>query len=69
MAVMRRQCIGILSVRKNRRAVSFILRSAQQEEALDRIWYALKRWQLVSQQIVLFLTMACSSINRRCFTR
>ncbi|CAA6674693.1 unnamed protein product [Spirodela intermedia] len=27
---------------------SFILRSAQQEEALHRIWYALKRWRLVS---------------------
>ncbi|CAA6675330.1 unnamed protein product [Spirodela intermedia] len=27
---------------------SFILRSAQQEKALHRIWYALKRWRLVS---------------------
>ncbi|CAA6657241.1 unnamed protein product [Spirodela intermedia] len=44
---------------------SFILRSAQQEEALHRIWYALKRWRLISQWIVLFSTMACSSINRR----
>ncbi|CAA6657110.1 unnamed protein product [Spirodela intermedia] len=44
---------------------SFILRSAQQEEALHRIWYALKRWRLVSRRIVLFPTTACSSINRR----
>ncbi|CAA6667512.1 unnamed protein product [Spirodela intermedia] len=44
---------------------SFILRSAQQEEALHRIWYALRRWRLVSRRIVLFLTTACSSINRR----
>ncbi|CAA6658542.1 unnamed protein product [Spirodela intermedia] len=43
----------------------FILRSAQQEEALHRIWYALKRWRLVSQWIVLFPTTTCSSINRR----
>ncbi|CAA6657143.1 unnamed protein product [Spirodela intermedia] len=28
---------------------NFILRSAQQGEALHRIWYALKRWRLVSQ--------------------
>ncbi|CAA6674223.1 unnamed protein product [Spirodela intermedia] len=27
---------------------SFILRSAQQEEAFHRIWYALRRWRLVS---------------------
>ncbi|CAA7411062.1 unnamed protein product [Spirodela intermedia] len=26
----------------------FILKSAQQEEALHRIWYALRRWRLVS---------------------
>ncbi|CAA7393110.1 unnamed protein product [Spirodela intermedia] len=26
----------------------FILRSTQQEEALHRIWYALRRWRLVS---------------------
>ncbi|CAA7409180.1 unnamed protein product [Spirodela intermedia] len=44
---------------------SFILRSAQQEKALHRIWYALRRWRLVSPRIVLFPTMACSSINRR----
>ncbi|CAA6673889.1 unnamed protein product [Spirodela intermedia] len=44
---------------------SFILRSAQQEEALHRIWYALRRWRLVSRQIVLFPTTACSSINWR----
>ncbi|CAA7404001.1 unnamed protein product [Spirodela intermedia] len=45
---------------------SFILRFAQQEEALHRIWYALKRrWRLVSRRIVLFPTTACSSINRR----
>ncbi|CAA7410321.1 unnamed protein product [Spirodela intermedia] len=36
-----------------------------QEEALHRIWYALRRWRLVSRQIVLFPTTACSSINRR----
>ncbi|CAA7400912.1 unnamed protein product [Spirodela intermedia] len=36
-----------------------------QEEALHRIWYALRRWRLVSRQIVLFSTMACSSINQR----
>ncbi|CAA6674291.1 unnamed protein product [Spirodela intermedia] len=40
-------------------------RSAQQEEALHRIWYALKRWRLVSRRIILFPTTACSSINRR----
>ncbi|CAA6658359.1 unnamed protein product [Spirodela intermedia] len=44
---------------------SFILKSAQQEEALHRIWYALRRWRLVSRRIVLFPTMACSLINRR----
>ncbi|CAA7395693.1 unnamed protein product [Spirodela intermedia] len=44
---------------------SFILKSAQQEEALRHIWYALKRWRLVSRQIVLFPTTTCSSINRR----
>ncbi|CAA6675351.1 unnamed protein product [Spirodela intermedia] len=27
---------------------SFILRSTQQDEALHHIWYALKRWRLVS---------------------
>ncbi|CAA6674754.1 unnamed protein product [Spirodela intermedia] len=37
---------------------SFILKFVQQEEALRRIWYALKRWRLVSRQIVLFSTMA-----------
>ncbi|CAA6674882.1 unnamed protein product [Spirodela intermedia] len=47
------------------RVRSFILRSAQQEEALHRIWYALRRWRLVSRRIVLFPTTACSSINRR----
>ncbi|CAA6670735.1 unnamed protein product [Spirodela intermedia] len=41
------------------------LRSAQQEEALHHIWYALRRWRLVSRRIVLFPTTACSSINRR----
>ncbi|CAA7397912.1 unnamed protein product [Spirodela intermedia] len=44
---------------------SFILRSTQQEEALHRIWYALRRWRLISRRIVLFPTTACSSINRR----
>ncbi|CAA7394472.1 unnamed protein product [Spirodela intermedia] len=44
---------------------SFILKSTQQEEALYRIWYALRRWQLVSRWIVLFPMMACSSINWR----
>ncbi|CAA7401849.1 unnamed protein product [Spirodela intermedia] len=44
---------------------SFILKSAQQEEALHRIWYALRRWRLVSRRIVLFPMMACSSINWR----
>ncbi|CAA7406204.1 unnamed protein product [Spirodela intermedia] len=44
---------------------SFILRSAQQEEALHHIWYALRRWRLVSRRIILFPTTACSSINRR----
>ncbi|CAA6674215.1 unnamed protein product [Spirodela intermedia] len=39
--------------------------SLSQEEALHRIWYALRRWRLVSRQIVLFPTTACSSINRR----
>ncbi|CAA7401948.1 unnamed protein product [Spirodela intermedia] len=48
-----------------RRFRSFILRSVQQEEALHRIWYALRRWRLVSRRIVLFPTTACSSINRR----
>ncbi|CAA7393088.1 unnamed protein product [Spirodela intermedia] len=43
----------------------FILRSAQQEEALHRIWYALRRWRLISRRIVLFSTTACSSINQR----
>ncbi|CAA7405822.1 unnamed protein product [Spirodela intermedia] len=38
----------------------FILKSAQQEEALHRIWYALRRWRLVSRRIVLFSTTACS---------
>ncbi|CAA7410406.1 unnamed protein product [Spirodela intermedia] len=47
------------------RVRDFILRSAQQEEALHRIWYALRRWRLVSRRIVLFLTTACSSINWR----
>ncbi|CAB1184486.1 unnamed protein product [Spirodela intermedia] len=44
---------------------SFILRSAQQEEALHCIWYALRRWRLVSRRIVLFPTTACLSINWR----
>ncbi|CAA6663860.1 unnamed protein product [Spirodela intermedia] len=51
--------------RTKKRKRSFILRSAQQEEALHRIWYALRRWRLVYRRIVLFPTMACSSINRR----
>ncbi|CAA7401847.1 unnamed protein product [Spirodela intermedia] len=42
---------------------SFILRSTQQEEALHHIWYALRRWRLVSRRIVLFPTATCSSIN------
>ncbi|CAA6668635.1 unnamed protein product [Spirodela intermedia] len=58
---MCRRCTGILSIRDRR--VSFILRSAQQEEALHRIWCALRRWRLVWRRIVLFPTMACSSIN------
>ncbi|CAA6674897.1 unnamed protein product [Spirodela intermedia] len=60
--------IKIRKVESNRqlkRKRSFILRSAQQEEALHRIWYALRRWRLVSRRIVLFPTTACSSINRR----
>ncbi|CAA6668912.1 unnamed protein product [Spirodela intermedia] len=44
---------------------SFILRSVQQEETLHCIWCALRRWQLVSRRIVLFLTTACSLINWR----
>ncbi|CAA7388859.1 unnamed protein product [Spirodela intermedia] len=44
---------------------SFILWSTQQEEALHCIWYALRRWRLISQRIVHFLTTACSSINWR----
>ncbi|CAA6663337.1 unnamed protein product [Spirodela intermedia] len=51
------------------RVKSFILRSMQQEEALHRIWYALRRWRLISWRIVLFPTTACSSINQRSFTR
>ncbi|CAA7411074.1 unnamed protein product [Spirodela intermedia] len=47
------------------RVKDFILKSAQQEEALHRIWYALRRWRLVSRRIVLFPTTACSSVNRR----
>ncbi|CAA6653907.1 unnamed protein product [Spirodela intermedia] len=43
----------------------FILKSAEQEEALHHIWYALKRWRLVSRRIVLFPTTTCSSINQR----
>ncbi|CAA6675802.1 unnamed protein product [Spirodela intermedia] len=42
---------------------SFILRSAQQEEALHRIWYAFKRWRLVSQRIVLFSMTTCSMMS------
>ncbi|CAA7406613.1 unnamed protein product [Spirodela intermedia] len=62
------QLIKLRSVKAGRIVVeqrSFILRSAQQEEALHRIWYALRRWRLVSRRIVLFPTTACSSINRR----
>ncbi|CAA7400035.1 unnamed protein product [Spirodela intermedia] len=44
---------------------SFILKSAQQEEALHCIWYALRRWQLVPRRIILFPTTAYLSINRR----
>ncbi|CAA6672018.1 unnamed protein product [Spirodela intermedia] len=47
------------------RVRDFILRSVQQEEALHRIWYALRRWRLISRRIALFLTTACSSINQR----
>ncbi|CAA7392285.1 unnamed protein product [Spirodela intermedia] len=47
------------------RVRDFILRSAQQEEALHRIWYALRRWRLVSRRIIRFPTMACLSINWR----
>ncbi|CAA6673815.1 unnamed protein product [Spirodela intermedia] len=47
------------------RVRSFILRSAQQEEALHRIWYALRRWRLVSRRIVLFLTTASKSLISR----
>ncbi|CAA7407822.1 unnamed protein product [Spirodela intermedia] len=47
------------------RVRDFILRSAQQEEALHRIWYSLRRWRLLSRRIVLFPTTACSSINWR----
>ncbi|CAA7394458.1 unnamed protein product [Spirodela intermedia] len=35
------------------------------EEALHRIWYTLRRWQLISRRIVLFSTTTCSSINQR----
>ncbi|CAA6657001.1 unnamed protein product [Spirodela intermedia] len=44
---------------------SFILKSVQQEEALHRIWYALRRWRLVSRQIVFFPTTAFLLINPR----
>ncbi|CAA7393081.1 unnamed protein product [Spirodela intermedia] len=48
---------------------SFILRSPQQEEALHCIWYALRRWRLISWQIVFFLTTAFSkSFSRACMT-
>ncbi|CAA6674273.1 unnamed protein product [Spirodela intermedia] len=43
----------------------FILRSAQQEEALHRIWYALRRWRLVSRRIVLFPTTASARAPAR----
>ncbi|CAA7393404.1 unnamed protein product [Spirodela intermedia] len=43
----------------------FILRSAQQEEALHRIWYALRRWRLVSRRIVLFPTTASARAPTR----
>ncbi|CAA7405077.1 unnamed protein product [Spirodela intermedia] len=56
---------SLLLSKRERERRSFILRSAQQEEALHRIWYALRRWRLVSRRIVLFPTTACSSINRR----
>ncbi|CAA7392215.1 unnamed protein product [Spirodela intermedia] len=39
----------------------------EQEEAFHRIWYALKKWPLVSQQIVLFPTTACSRLAKRVF--
>ncbi|CAA6672094.1 unnamed protein product [Spirodela intermedia] len=35
------------------------------KEALHLICYALKRWRLVSQQIILFSTTTCSLINQR----
>ncbi|CAA7392225.1 unnamed protein product [Spirodela intermedia] len=38
-----------------------------QGEAFHRIWYALKKWPLVSQQIVLFPTTACSRLAKRVF--
>ncbi|CAA7411060.1 unnamed protein product [Spirodela intermedia] len=70
-AVMRQQCTEILSIREDRRAWlspdreeldgggahvrDFILRSAQQEEALHRIWYALRsnrnRW-IIGENLV-----------------
>ncbi|CAA7395946.1 unnamed protein product [Spirodela intermedia] len=53
------------NIRVRRVLGSFILRSAQQEEALHRIWYALRRWRLVSRRIILFPMTACSSINWR----
>ncbi|CAA6675828.1 unnamed protein product [Spirodela intermedia] len=67
---MRRRCTRILSVRRiivqcPRPQGSPWTRTTLQEEALHRIWYALKRWRLVSRWIILFSTMACSSINRR----
>ncbi|CAA6674268.1 unnamed protein product [Spirodela intermedia] len=64
MMLHQKQIIEALGIREKRDR-SFILRSAQQEEALHRIWYALRRWRLVSRRIVLFPTTACSSINRR----
>ncbi|CAA6674016.1 unnamed protein product [Spirodela intermedia] len=37
---------------------------AHQEEALHRIWYALKRWRLVSRRIILFSTTAVRRSRR-----
>ncbi|CAA7389787.1 unnamed protein product [Spirodela intermedia] len=42
---------------------SFILRSAQQEEALHRIWYALRRWRLVSRQIPVWIAMTLTAFS------
>ncbi|CAA7388589.1 unnamed protein product [Spirodela intermedia] len=38
------------------------------QEVLHHIWYALKRWRLISRWIVLFSLTAYLSINWRCYT-